>query len=209
MSSWIIPIITSIVILGTLVLSQQAFAYEVTYKPIGFEFDHSPTICALEPQDPNLSSNEIENFLELARHGVVEWETQLKNAESNGDNKGYWSINDVEIKVDEQKSDSTSQCDVTIVFKDKFENPLLQHGVTGFVDYDPINEKWEVSIYYLKVHQCFVPKQVGPITINAYETCYKGDLKTSQQIAVSILHEIGHTLELGHYVSDDKLVNLE
>ena len=209
MSSWIIPIITSIVILGTLVLSQQAFAYEVTYKPIGFEFDHSPTICALEPQDPNLSSNEIEKFLELARHGVVEWETQLKNAESNGDNKGYWNINYVEIKVDEKKSDSTSQCDVTIVFKDKFENPLLQHGVTGFADYDPINEKWEVSIYYLKVHQCFVPKQVGPITINAYETCYKGDLKTSQQIAVSILHEIGHTLGLGHYVANDDLVNLE
>jgi len=208
-SIWVIPIITGIVILGTIVLSQQAFAYEVNYKPIGFEFDHLPTICALELQDPNLSSNEIEKFLELARLGVADWEDNLKNSEANTANKDFWSINYIEIKEDKQKSDSTSQCDVTIVFKDKFENPLFQHGVTGFADYDPINDKWKVSIYYLKVHQCFITKQVGPISINAYETCYKGDLKTSQQISLAILHEIGHTLGLGHYVADDDLVNVE
>ncbi len=208
-SIWVIPIITGIVILGTIVLSQQAFAYEVTYKPIGFEFNHSPTICALEPQDPNLPSNEIEKLLELARLGVAEWESHLKNAEANMANKDFWSINYVEIKGDKQKSDSTSQCDVTIVFKDKFENPLLKHGVTGFADYDPINDKWKVSIYYLQVHQCYITKQVGPISINGFEPCFKGDLKTSQQMATTMQHEIGHALGLGHYVANDDSVNLE
>jgi len=208
-SIWVIPIITGIVILGTIVLSQQAIAYEVSYGPIGFEFDHSPTICALEPQEPKLKANKIKQLLNQARLGVAEWETQLKNAEANEANKDFWSINYVEIKRDKQKSDSTSQCDVTIVFKDKFEKAFLEHGVTGFADYDPINDKWEVSIYYLKVHQCSIKKQVGPIKLNVYEPCFKGDLKKPKEIAATILHEIGHTLGLGHYVADDNLVNLE
>jgi len=208
-SIWVIPIITGIVILGTIVLSQQAFAYEVYYETIGFEFDHSPTICALEPQDPNLKSNKIKKLLNQARLGVAEWETQLKNAEANTDNKDFWTINYVEIKGDKQKSDSTSECDVIIFFKDKFENPLVEHGVTGFADYDPINDKWEVSIYYLQVHQCYVTKQVGPIQISGHEPCFKGDLKKPQQMLATIQHEIGHTLGLGHFVANDNLVNLE
>jgi len=208
-SIWVIPIITGIVILGIIVLSQQALAYEVTYIPIGFEFDHSPTICALEPQDTKLKANKIKQLLQQARLGVAGWENNLKNAEANEANKDFWSINYVEIKGDKQKSDSTSKCDVTIVFKDKLEELFLKHGVTGFADYDPINDKWEVSIYYLQVQQCLIKKQVGPIKFNVFEPCFKGDLKKPNEIAATIRHEIGHTLGLGHYVANDNLVNLE
>ena len=77
--------------------SQQSSAYEVTFKPLGFEFEHSPTICALEPQDPNLSSTQIEKLLDQARISTSEWDTKLKSAEKNRDKKDNWSLNYVVI----------------------------------------------------------------------------------------------------------------
>jgi len=182
-------------------------AYEVTYEPLGFEFDHSPTICAIEPQDQNLSSREIEKLLEQARISISEWDGKLKSAEKNRNKKDNWSLNYVVIEAG--KNYDSSDCDIAILFKEKYEKPIREHGILGTAKPDPINDTWEVSLYYLQLQQCYQEKKIGAKRYYWYDPCFSDDLKTSEQIGSIIRHELGHAFGLGHYEADDYRVNQE
>ena len=54
------------------IIIHQAFAYTIAYEPIGYKLKQNPTICAIEPSDPNLSYKEIEKLFDQTRIAVSE-----------------------------------------------------------------------------------------------------------------------------------------
>ena len=115
----------------------------------------------------------------------AEWENRLKDAES--ENKNIWEMNQ-KIITDENDND----CDIIIKFKDK---PDLLDSVAGFFAWPP----GEIVIYYLQYTTC-----------ELLVSCYKDDVfKSDDTIYAIALHEIGHSLSLDHYISDDNSLNIK
>ena len=206
--SLVITVIVSILIIGTLgFTSQSADAYTIEYEPIGVKLKQSPTICTLEPQNPELSDTEIEKLMEQARLGVLEWEAKLKSAESYKQNKDFWTINYV-IIVDSQENLDESNCDIKIFFESQ---PTLinEQGLLGIADFDPISDTWNIRIYYLEIKLQYVSERVADVIYSTYVQYYTENLRISQQLGNTVKHEIGHALGLSHYASDDVAVNLQ
>jgi len=203
----VILVIVSILIIGTLGLSQSADAYTIEFEPIGVKLKQSPTICTLEPQNPELSDAEIEKLMEQARLGVLEWESKLKSAESYKQNKDFWTINYVIID-DSQENLDESNCDIKIFFESQ-PTSINEQGLLGIADFDPISDTWNIRIYYLETKLQHVSEKVGDVIYYTYEQYYTENLRISQQLGNTIRHEIGHALGLSHYASDDVAVNLQ
>jgi len=189
------------------IIIHQAFAYTIAYEPIGYKLKQNPTICAIEPSDPNLSYKEIEKLFDQTRIAVSEWEVQLQQAVLYQQNKDYWEIDYVQIEKDQ--TDAASNCDIKIFFEPKPAIPVLEHYALGLAEFDPISDTWIVTIYYLEVKLEYTTEIVGGTRYYWYEPYYTENLRTNQEFGTTIRHEVGHALGLGHYTADDVSVSLE
>ena len=67
-----------VVIISTLGVNQ-AFAAEITYEPNEVIVRNNPTVCSIQPIDPDLTKNELEKFPTQTKSSIDEWEQHLKN----------------------------------------------------------------------------------------------------------------------------------
>jgi len=117
-----------------------------------------------------------------ATGAILEWEAKLKAAES--ENKAVWEIT---TKIIPEGESASSTCDIEITFEDK--PPILLGPIVGVFSWPP----GEIIIYYLQLVLCSL---IIP--------CYDDEtLIPNDQISVIVLHEVGHSFGLDHYISDD------
>ncbi len=175
-------IICSIVVIGN--NSQQASA-EIFFPSTNARLDDPPTYCIITPDDENISDNKKEQWVSKATGAILEWETKLKAAES--ENKDVWEIT---TKIIPEGESASSTCDIEITFEDK-PSILLGH-TAGVFSWPP----GEIIIYYLQLVLCslFIP-------------CYDDEtLRSNDQISVTVVHEVGHSFGLDHYISDNDVI---
>ena len=157
---------------------------EVFFPATGFRAKGAPTYCIYTPSAENVSDKKTK-WANLARDAVLEWESKLKAAESTS--KENWDMN---AKIIPTGGSTPSDCDIDIYFKDKFS---VLEIILGLFEWPP----GEITIYYLKAKIC-----------NVIFTCYDDNTFISDDTIYTITaHELGHSLGLDHYVSDDDDVN--
>ena len=173
-----------ILVISVLVISSnfQAVSAEIFFPTTNVRLDGPNTYCIIKPLD-EISQNKNSEWSDLAEKAVLDWEQNLKDAEFANDR--IWDMN-----VKEITNENDGSCDIKIEFKDK---PSLSDTVAGYFSWPPGN----IVIYYLQPKIC-----------NIVIPCYDDEtLKSDDAIYAIALHEIGHSLGLDHYVSDDNDIN--
>ena len=191
-----------VVIISTLGVNQ-AFASEITYEPNEVIVRNNPTICSIQPIDPDLTKNELEKFPTQTRSSIDEWEQHLKN-KAGKKNWSNWEIHHKHINYDKLDSDSILDCDIVVMFSKTPPN-LGFWGILGLAMSDYDTGKTLIEIYYSIPEWCDSGerKREGEIIYIIQVPCY-GDMMLSDHLGGVIRHEMGHSFGLGHYKSSDE-----
>ena len=178
---WNIEMLKKILIFSILVIvvsvNFQSIYAEIFYPTTNVRLKGPSTYC-INSEIKGISQETSARWEKLADNAVKEWEFSLKDAEITNDE--IWTM---QSKV---YSDDGKGCDINIQFQGK---PELSDTVAGYFSYPP----GKIVIYYLQPKIC-----------NSVIPCYDDKtLKPDDAIYAIALHEIGHSLGLDHYVSDD------
>ena len=174
-------IIITIIIL-VITSNFQAVYAEIFFPSTNVRLKGPSTYCVITPTDEILQEKGIK-WVKLTKDAIQDWENNLKIAEIENDS--IW-----EMAIKETSSENDDECDVRIEFRDK---PELSDTVAGYFSWPP----GKIVIYYLQPKLC-----------NMIIPCYDDKtLKSDDAIYAIALHEMGHSLGLDHYVSDDNDVN--
>ncbi len=175
---------TIILAVSVLVISSnfQAVSAEIFFPSTNVRLEGSTTYCIIELTD-EISQNKNTEWVRLTENAVLDWEKNLKDAEFENDS--IWEMN---VKIISDENDGS--CEIPIEFKDK---PDLLDTIAGFFSWPP----GKIVIYYLQ-----------PTLCNIVTPCYDDEtFKSDDAIYAIAIHEIGHSLGLDHYVSDDNDIN--
>ena len=198
----LIPVLTMLVVLASTLGGTQAFAYEITYEQWGSLLKKNPTVCAIQPSSDGLEKWELERFMKQSKLSSDEWEVKLKEKQKNPE---LWEITYVEKSENENNSD----CYITITFLPKAEDENFEHGLLGLAEYNPIEDNYLIKIYYLLGKLCYNSERVGDIIWYWHDPCFSDDIRISDDLRITISHELGHAFGLGHYTADDDGVNAQ
>ncbi len=162
---------------------QQASA-EILFPTTNIRVDGPPTYCIIPPLLVSLSDSQKESWAKLAEATVLDWENKLKAAETK--NKAVW---DMEVIIVPEGKSAPSSCDIELSFNTK----PSRLGIAGVFFGPPP----QIIIYFLKLIMCSLT-----------QPCYDFDkLVSDDEMFDTTAHEIGHSLGLEHYVSDDEDTN--
>jgi len=144
---------------------------KILFPSIDFRLDGPPTFCALKPVDEKLTIQKVNTVLSRAEEATFEWKYELQRVES--ENQLIWEMHYNEISEQQSQSD----CDVVIKF-------IYQNS------YDAILGE-------------FIPDSDPPeIILNIFrDDTFESISQVEPDYYGILLHEIGHSLGLGHYVS--------
>jgi len=184
---------------------QTSFGYTITYEEWGTKIQGIPLVCTLEPNmdDKILTKIFVERITNEVRVSIDEWKILLKQSENSRD-KSMWEINQVIIPFEEQQEFDYEKCNVFIHFKDKPELEEDWYKVLGKTQYEQGTQRSDIVIYYTEIKYC----KTEDAEWIYYDPCYGDTHRLMQQLRSVAKHEFGHSLGLGHYVSDDLQVNI-
>src|SRR5574340_54327 len=204
-----ILIISLTVFLGFTVLPSPAFATGY-FLQMPIRVQHSPTICAIEPQANPKFPTVGKQLLDETEYAVIDWKTKINEGLGR---HPVWNINLVKVSISEKNSFDYSKCDITINY---FPEP--QKGPNGFIATGVTIPNFEtgktnIEIYYSDIQPNWVKKEWVQNNQVYYTYVdmpyYTGLVATSTQLDSTIRHEIGHSFGLGHYIVPyDRLHNI-
>ncbi len=172
------------------------------FQPPLFKWSYKPTICVFEQSDSQFLGLGQKMFIET-KNAVLDWQTKLNGGNANGP----WNLNLVDIPYLQTNSYDATNCDISVYFKPSPENSdekFNEAGVTVYKNFPKIS----VTIYYLGIglkEQYKTFWQNGTLYYT-YEPIpyFTGYLASQPQLDMTIRHELGHALGLGHYIVTDQ-----
>jgi hypothetical protein len=187
---------------------QTSFGYNVTYEEWGVKIKNNPSVCIFEPDivdDKYLTDDFVKKLMKATTIAIDEWRVLLENSERTRD-KSMWKINQIIIPFENQKTFNFDECNTFIHFRDK---PELQEDffkLLGKTSYELGDSgRSEITVYYAGIEMC----KTEDVKFIYYDPCYSDSPRLIQQLSSVVKHEFGHTLGLGHFVSDDQQVNID
>ena len=193
----IIPIVLAVMFTS---LIPQSFA-DGFEQPL-FKWTYQPSICVLEPSDPHFPGLGQKMFFQT-QNAVLDWQTKLNGGNAKN---GVWNFKLTDIPFSQVNSYNATNCDITVNFKPSPDNPdekFNEAGVTVYKNFPKIY----VTIYYLGVdlreqYETFWQNGTHYYTYQPIPY-FTGYLASDPQLEMTIRHELGHSLGLGHYIVSD------
>ena len=189
MKKLFLPILLA-VLLGCTAYLQDAYGDTINFPINNNRVTRNPTYCGIEPDLPSISDQIVGFWMEEEEKSVLDWKIKLGNA--NSEHRDRWDMKFV--KIPKGTSYNATNCDIQIFLKDK-------PSANDSFEYLGYFKNKTINVFYLDIGTCQTPDKI--------QRCYKDDaIRTAASLGSTIRHEIGHTLGLGHYTSDDNKVNL-
>lgn len=202
-------LVVAIIVFVGLVFSNSAFATGY-FLQMPIRVQHSPTICAIEPQ-PNPKFPTIgKQLLDETEYAVIDWKTKLNQGLGK---HPVWNINLVKVSNSEKNNFDYAKCNITINYYPEPQKDPSGFIATGVTIPNFETGKTDIEIYYSDVQPNWVKKEWFQDNQEYYTYVdmpyYTGLVATSTQLDSTIRHEIGHSFGLGHYiVPSDRLHNI-
>ncbi|MDE2590280.1 MAG: hypothetical protein KGL95_11540, partial [Patescibacteria group bacterium] len=196
-----ITVVASLAILSVLTASSTPQSFADGFQPTLFKWLYKPAICVFEPFDPQFPGLGKKMYT-MTYDAVLDWQTKLNGGNANG----VWNLNLVDVPPSEASSYNATGCDITVNFKPSPDNPdekFSEAGITVYKNFPKIY----VTIYYLGVNlkeQYLTFWQNGTLYYTYQPIPYfTGHLASDPQLEMTIRHELGHSLGLGHFIVPD------
>ncbi len=176
--------ILNYIIVGITITSLIPLSFADTYETTSIRFDHSTTMCIINPDVSYTDKSLVyETVLFLA---IYQWEKQLKiNSPFHN-----WNITVNSFPHTNDVMSFFDSCDVVINFKYSNSDKIT-------VGKTEIDSTLNIALITIYMYQPSLPYTQGH---SNDDTLY--ELQTSD-IYNTILHEVGHSMGLGHYIFDD------
>jgi len=159
---------------------------------------NTPVYCGIEPDDSNIPDYLKERWMKLTKDAVFYWQVKLQTQHQQLDR---WNMLYVEIPVG--ATYKSENCDIEIKFIPKPVNYEDWYSYLGYYCPSVYCGKAEIVITYLEIGTCDIANL-------GLEYCYKdAAIRTDVDLASTMSHELGHSLGLGHYTSNDPKLNYE
>src|SRR5689334_24953277 len=142
-------LVVAIIVFVGLVFSNSAFATGY-FLQMPIRVQHSPTICAIEPQ-PNPKFPTIgKQLLDETEYAVIDWKTKLNQGLGK---HPVWNINLVKVSNSEKNNFDYAKCNITINYYPEPQKDPSGFIATGVTIPNFETGKTDIEIYYSDVQR--------------------------------------------------------